>query len=478
MWLGNDCVLRCFDGSGRRQLGEPRTDDCGPLQILFDEATAVVATFVCERWIGGKACERGGESLRIAGGNDTACFGGFYEAGAFTAADENKRLCRGEHGKHFGGASAFVNGNVDKRGEAAKADRVIANNFRERDGIEEGDVFEIHGFGLRDEIGASGAVANEEKVHLRMRGFEELCGVENVVDAVSEAERAGPESDLFSGETELREKRFVWRTRAKGFGVGAIGQEENFFSGDAFLFLKNFHDPVGDGVDVGGAAVAPEFDSAKSFHDEAVFEESLIDDDVRPEIGDIEDERRTPEESHEPCGRAKKKGRRFDEDVIGALAAEHPEEGSESKRRVVEHAFDAAADSRKKPDAMESEAVPEFAAVKTFFVAREEFALGIVREGSDDFDFVAAASELSGEKFETSLCAADFGGKVLREDQEAHGESMTRKIERIRKRSRPGPIVREKLRERECWREERRTLRRQTCGTRPGICAHPTAGPC
>src|SRR5215813_8067755 len=160
---------------------------------------------------------------------------------------------------------------------------------------------------------------------LRIGGFEKFRGVEDVVYAVGKAERAGPKYDLFAGEAEMSEERVVGRTGAKEFGVGAVWEKKNFFSRDALFFLEDFDDPVGDGVDVGGAAVAPAFDSTEDFHDEAVFHEALINDDVGPEVGDVEDEGRPPKDAHEPRGCAKKKWRRLDKDVIGAPAAHEAE---------------------------------------------------------------------------------------------------------------------------------------------------------
>ena len=56
---------------------EPIADNCGPLQIFFDEAAAVAATFGGEGRVGCKTGERIGESLRVSGRYDCASFGCF-----------------------------------------------------------------------------------------------------------------------------------------------------------------------------------------------------------------------------------------------------------------------------------------------------------------------------------------------------------------------------------------------------------------
>src|SRR5262249_14421839 len=195
----------------------------------------------------------------------------------------------------------------------------------------ESDICEIHRFRLPDKAGACGTAPDEEKMNLWMGDFEEFRGVENVVNAMSQAESASPEGNLLPGEIQLREELLVGRAGAKRIRIGAIRKKKNFFRGNIFLFLQNFDDPVSDRIDVSCTPVAPAHDGGENFHDGAVFHEALIDNNVRPQIGDVEDELRTPEDGHQPRGEAEEERRRFYENVVGTLAPEKTEDRRERK---------------------------------------------------------------------------------------------------------------------------------------------------
>src|SRR5262249_308093 len=197
--------------------------------------------------------------------------------------------------------------------------------------IEKSDICEIHRFRLLDKAGAGGTVPHEQKMNLWMGNFEESRGLENVFNAMSEAKSASPEGNLLPGEIQLREELLVGRSRAERIRIRVIGEKKNFFRGNIFPFLQNFDDPVGDRINISCATIAPALDGAEKFHDEAVFHEALIDNNVRPQIGNVENDLRTPEDGRQPRGEAEEERRRFDENVVGTLAAEKAEERGQRK---------------------------------------------------------------------------------------------------------------------------------------------------
>jgi thiamine monophosphate kinase len=69
---------------------------------------------------------------------------------------------------------------------------------------------------------------------------------------------------------------------------------------------------------------------------------------------------------------------------------------------------------------MDSDSVAQLAAVESLLIAREEFAARIVWDGGDDFYLVAVTDQFGGKGLQASLRAANFGGEVLSQNEEAH----------------------------------------------------------
>ena len=128
--------------AGRNELSEPIVHQRGPLQMVFDEAAAVVAELRAKGGVIREAENGVGDKLRIAGRDDHAARRALDEARSFPLADEKEGFGGCEDREELRGASTFIGGDIDERSEAAEGDGEVGGNLLERNGIAKGDIGE------------------------------------------------------------------------------------------------------------------------------------------------------------------------------------------------------------------------------------------------------------------------------------------------------------------------------------------------
>ena len=266
--------------------------------------------------------------------------------------------------------------------------------------------------------GLLGPLAGEHVEDVGVRG--PLRGLQHDVKALRQAVRSRIQEHLPAREAELPRQLGVRHSRAIHVDVHTVGQQDQLLAANSTC-----GEPVQDARrrhrDARRPAVEMPFEHLGRIDRDRVAQRAKLDRRLRPDVADVQHERRALDRREGQGGDADRQRRRFDEEHVGRSQRAERGEARCDKRKMVGDAFgEARVGRRVDPPPDDADALDLLFHREPPAIALGDDSCRIVRKTREHGDVVALFDEPLGELEQTRLRRAHLRRKVVGEERDPH----------------------------------------------------------